>query len=119
MQHATRAMPAFASERDGTLIVVIELRAAFDEFTNAVRTFANTDVDGDFVTESCARHECVADVRIERVIGGENARNSALSPTCVGFFGGAFGDDENAGMVSDIEGKSQPSDSTANNEKVS
>lgn len=118
VQHAPRAMSALACERDGAVFVAVESSATVDELANAARTFTHTQVDDDFVTEPGAGDERVAKMCLERVVFGEDTRDAPLSPSCVGLVGGPLGDDEDAGVVSDIEGKSQPSDSAADDEKV-
>lgn len=119
VEDAPCAVSAFASKRDRAIFVVIETSSALDEFADAIGSFANADVDNDLVTESGSGNEGVLDMGFEGVIRRENTGDSALCPARVGLFSSAFGDDENAGMVRNVEGEGQPSDTTANDEKVS
>ena len=84
MQHAPLGMPALPGQIKFAHAVFqlpfVEMHPQLHQFGNAGRPFGDDGAHGLFVAEAGARHECVLNVEIKRILLAHHTSHSTLRP---------------------------------------
>ena len=118
MNNSFSGVSSFTSEIQVIIVCCREFDAQFNQFSDMLRSFLDHERNHFTVAETGTGFERVLYVECGTVVSANGGCNASLGPVGIGCTAFFFRDDSYPCMISDMQGKIQPSDAAADDQYI-